>query len=145
MYTLFHNLFFNFQAFEVISRKVHLKSLTIAQRVRLIAEGLTDRSDVVRGAVEKNLIQSWLRMVNGNVLDLLSCLDVETAVKEAVLALQAMFRDVPYADLIENLGLNSETRTLGPGELRPESALYWRCLAEYLRFVQFLTKDCFFI
>lgn len=121
------------QAFEVISRKVHLKSLTIAQRVRLIAEGLTDRSDVVRGAVEKNLIQSWLRMVNGNVLDLLSCLDVETAVKEAELALQSMFRDVPYADLIENLGLNKETRTLESGELRPESALYWRCLAEYLR------------
>ncbi|XP_071521422.1 condensin complex subunit 3 [Panulirus ornatus] len=121
------------QAYHVISQKVHVKSLTIAQRVRLISEGLKDRSDMVRRCVEKTLIQSWLRMVNGSVLDLLTCLDVEASVTEAELALKTIFRDVPYSDLIDNFGIVKEERVVNLDELQPESALYWRCLAEHLQ------------
>ncbi|XP_045585282.2 condensin complex subunit 3 isoform X1 [Procambarus clarkii] len=121
------------QAYSVLSQKVHLRSLTIAQRVRLISEGLKDRSDMVRSCVEKNLIQAWLRMVDGNVLDLLTCLDVEASVTEAELTLKTIFQDVPYVDLIDNFGLAKEERIVSPSDLRPESALYWRCLAQYLR------------
>ncbi|KAG7157088.1 Condensin complex subunit 3-like, partial [Homarus americanus] len=121
------------QAYMEISQKVHLRSLTIAQRLRLISEGLKDRNVMVRSCVEKNLIPSWLRMVNGNVLNLLACLDVEASVSEAELALKTIFRDVPFADLIDNFGLTKKTRVVNPEDLRPESAIYWRCLAQHLR------------
>lgn len=120
----------------MISQRVHLKSLTIAQRVRLISEGLKDRSEVVRICVEKKLIQAWLRMVHGNVLDLLTCLDVEASVTEAELVLKAIFRDVPYPDLINNFGLDKDQRLVNYNDLRPESALYWQNLAQHLRYVK---------
>ncbi|KAK4302655.1 hypothetical protein Pmani_025270 [Petrolisthes manimaculis] len=121
------------QAFLVISQRVHLKSLTIAQRVRLISEGLKDRSEMVRMCVEKKLIQAWLRMVHGNVLDLLTCLDVEASVKEAELAIKAIFLDVAYPNLIDNFGIDKDQRLVNYDKLHPESALYWRCLAQHLR------------
>jgi len=121
------------QAYLVISQKVHIRSMTIAQRVRLIAEGLKDRTEMVRVAVEKNLLQSWLRMVNGKVLDLLTCLDVEASVKEAELALVTMFKDVPYMTIIENFEQLDDNRLINSDELRPESSLFWRCLAQHLR------------
>ena len=85
--------------------------------------------------MEKGLIQAWLRMVNGNVLEFLSCLDVEASVAEAELSLKTLFRDVPFTDLIENFGLDKEERIIEINALRPESALYWRCLTQHLRFV----------
>lgn len=117
----------------MIAQKVHLRSLTIAQRVRLISEGLKDRSKMVRDCVEKSLIQTWLRMVNSNVLDLLTCLDVEASVVEAELVLKTIFQDIPYENLIDNFNLVKEDRVVSHTDLRPESALYWRCLTQYLR------------
>lgn len=121
------------QAYLVISQKVHIRSMTIAQRVRLIAEGLKDRTEMVRVAVEKNLLQSWLRMVNGKVLDLLTCLDVEASVKEAELALVTLFKDVSYQTIFENFEQLNESRLINSEDLRPESSLFWRCLAQHLR------------
>lgn len=121
------------QAYLVISQKVHIRSMTIAQRVRLIAEGLKDRTEMVRVAVEKNLLQSWLRMVNGKVLDLLTCLDVEASVKEAELALVTLFKDVSYQTIFENFEQLNENRMINSEDLRPESSLFWRCLAQHLR------------
>ena len=117
----------------MISQKIHLKSLTIAQRVRLISEGLKDRHEMVQNCVKKKLIPSWLRMLDGNVLDLLTCLDVEASIKEAELILKTIFEIIPFPDLVENIGLIKQQRLVSPSELRPESALYWRCLAQYLR------------
>ncbi|XP_066944785.1 condensin complex subunit 3 [Macrobrachium rosenbergii] len=121
------------EAFKVLAQKVHIRSLTIAQRVRLISEGLKDRCEAVRKAVEKCLIQSWLRMVNGNILEMLSCLDVEASVAEAELALKTLFRDNSFAEMAENFGLDVSKRIIDYGALRPESALYWRCFTQHLR------------
>ncbi|XP_068227080.1 condensin complex subunit 3 [Palaemon carinicauda] len=121
------------EAFKVLAQKVHIRSLSIAQRVRLISEGLKDRCESVRKAVEKGLIQSWLRMVNSSVLDLLSCLDVEASVAEAELVLTTLFRENSFADMAENFGLDADKRIIEYGQLRPESALYWRCFAQHLR------------
>ncbi|XP_064083771.1 condensin complex subunit 3-like [Macrobrachium nipponense] len=121
------------EAFKVLAQKVHIRSLTIAQRVRLISEGLKDRCEAVRKAVEKCLIQSWLRMVNCNVLEFLSCLDVEASVAEAELALKTLFRDNSFADMSENFGLDVNKRIIDYSALRPESALYWRCFTQHLR------------
>uniref|UniRef100_A0A0P4VX19 Nuclear condensin complex subunit 3 C-terminal domain-containing protein n=1 Tax=Scylla olivacea TaxID=85551 RepID=A0A0P4VX19_SCYOL len=121
------------QAYTVISQKIHLKSLTIAQRVRLLSEGLKDRHEMVRNCVKKKLIPSWLRLLGGNVLDLLTCLDVEASVKEAELVLKTIFELIPFPDLVKNIGLTKQQRLISPSELQPESALLWRCLAQHLR------------
>lgn len=117
----------------MISQKIHLKSLTIAQRVRLISEGLKDRHEMVRNCVKKKLIPSWLRQLDGNVLNFLTCLDVEASVKEAELVLKTIFELIPFPDLVKNIILEEEKRLVSPANLRPESALYWRCLVQHLR------------
>ncbi|XP_050715054.1 condensin complex subunit 3-like [Eriocheir sinensis] len=121
------------QAYKVISQKIHLKSLTIAQRVRLISEGLKDRHEMVRNCVKKQLIPSWLRQSGGKVLDFLTCLDVEASVKEAELVLKTIFELIPFPDLVKNIELEEGKRLVSPSNLRPESALYWRCLVQHLR------------
>lgn len=117
----------------MISQKIHLKSLTIAQRVRLLSEGLKDRHEMVRNTVKKKLIPSWLRLLDGNVLDLLTCLDVEASVKEAELVLKTIFELIPLPDLVKNIGLTKPERLIIPTDLQPESALLWRCLCQHLR------------
>ncbi|KAA0198034.1 hypothetical protein HAZT_HAZT009612 [Hyalella azteca] len=121
------------QAYIVLAQKVHIKSLQISQRVRLLSEGLNDRSDVVRVAVQKNLLNSWLRFVNSSVLDLLTCLDVEAFTKEAEMALDAVFMDVPAATLVQGFDLLDDDKLLPLDKLKPESALYWKNLAKHLK------------
>lgn len=117
----------------VLAQKVHIRSLQIKQRVRLLSEGLHDRVDIVRLAVQKNLLQAWLRFVNGNVLDLLTCLDVEASTEGAELALDALFVDVPAASLVQNFGLLGDDKVIPLEDLKPESALYWKCLVKHLK------------
>lgn len=121
------------QAYLVLAQKVHIRSLQISQRVRLLSEGLNDRSDIVRLAVQKNLLQAWLRFVNGNVLDLLTCLDVEASTKGAELALDTLFLDVPASTLVQNFGLLGEDKLIPLGDIKPESVLYWKCLVKHLK------------
>ena len=87
----------------------------------------------MKATVEKMLIPAWLRLVDGNVLDLLTCLDVEASTKGAELALGTLFADVSYCDLTKKFNLLNEHKVIETSELKPESALYWRVLVQYLR------------
>ena len=49
---------------------------TIAQREEIVRRGLTDRNENVRKMVSKELVPSWLRLSNENVVELLYALDV---------------------------------------------------------------------
>jgi hypothetical protein len=117
----------------VLAQKVHIRSLQISQRVRLLSEGLNDRSDIVRMAVQKNLLQAWLRFVNGSLLDLLTCLDVEASTKGAELALDTLFLDVPASTLVQNFSLLGDDKLIPLGDIKPESVLYWKCLVKHLQ------------
>ncbi|XP_038256402.1 condensin complex subunit 3 isoform X2 [Dermochelys coriacea] len=120
-------------AYEVLSEKVHMRALSIAQRVKLLQQGLNDRSDAVKEVVQKKLLQAWLRLTEGDVLELLHRLDVENCPKVAVSVLNAMFSLSPLNDLVQNCK-NLDNRKLVPVEdLTAESALYWRSLCEYLK------------
>ncbi|XP_050803395.1 condensin complex subunit 3 isoform X2 [Gopherus flavomarginatus] len=120
-------------AYEVLAEKVHMRALSIAQRVKLLQQGLNDRSDAVKEVVQKKLLQAWLRLTEGDVLELLHRLDVENCPKVAVSVLNAMFSLSPLSNLVQNCK-NLDNRKLIPVEdLTAESALYWRSLCEYLK------------
>ncbi|XP_074847855.1 condensin complex subunit 3 isoform X2 [Carettochelys insculpta] len=120
-------------AYEVLAEKVHMRALSIAQRVKLLHQGLNDRSDAVKEVVQKKLLQAWLRLTEGNVLELLHRLDVENCPEVAALVLNAMFSLSPLNDLVQNCK-NLDDRKLIPVEdLTAESVVYWRSLCEYLK------------
>lgn len=120
-------------AYQVLAEKVHMRALSIAQRVMLLQQGLNDRSDAVKQATQKHLLQGWLRFTEGNMLELLHRLDVENSSEVAVSVLNALFSVTPLNELAE-VCKNNDGRKLIPVEtLTPEIALYWRVLCEYLK------------
>ncbi|MBN3309460.1 CND3 protein, partial [Amia calva] len=120
-------------AYQVLADKVHIRALSIAQRVHLLEQGLNDRSEAVREVVQKKLLQAWLKLTQGNVLELLHSLDVENCQEAAVKALNAMFSLSPLEDLLKDCG-NLDARKLIPvAGLTCENALYWRALCEFVR------------
>ncbi|NWH32746.1 CND3 protein, partial [Chloropsis hardwickii] len=119
-------------AYEVLAEKVHMRALTIAQRVKLLQQGLNDRSDAVK-EVMKKLLRAWLQYTEGDVLELLHRLDVENCPEVAIPVLNAIFSLSPLHDIVQNCK-NLDSRKLIPLEdLTAENVLYWRCLCEYLK------------
>ncbi|NXQ53528.1 CND3 protein, partial [Anthoscopus minutus] len=120
-------------AYEVLAEKVHMRALTIAQRVKLLQQGLHDRSDAVKEVLKKKLLPAWLQFTEGDVLELLHRLDVENCPEVAVPVLNAMFSLSPLHDIVQNCK-NLDSRKLIPLEdLTAENVLYWKCLCEYLK------------
>ncbi|XP_058578988.1 condensin complex subunit 3 isoform X2 [Neofelis nebulosa] len=120
-------------AYQVLAEKVHMRAMSIAQRVMLLQQGLNDRSDAVKQATQKHLLQGWLRFTEGNILELLHRLDVENSSEVAVSVLNALFSVTPLNELAE-ICKNNDGRKLIPLEtLTPENALYWRVLCEYVK------------
>ncbi|NWW97921.1 CND3 protein, partial [Caloenas nicobarica] len=119
-------------AYEVLAEKVPVRALSIAQRVKLLQQGLNDRCDSVK-EVMKKLLQAWLRSTEGDVLELLHRLDVENCPELAIQVLNTIFSSSPLHDFVQNC-TNLDSRKLIPLEdLTPENVLYWRCLCEYLK------------
>ncbi|ELT89300.1 hypothetical protein CAPTEDRAFT_225765 [Capitella teleta] len=118
---------------KVIAEKIHIKALTIAQRVRILNEGLNDRSDPVREACTGKLLQTWLLNFSGNILELLQSLDVENSMDMCRKMLKLLFKKSPSCDLLANFDLVDENLCIPIEKLNCESALYWRCLTEHLR------------
>uniref|UniRef100_A0A8C5NHU9 THAP-type domain-containing protein n=1 Tax=Gouania willdenowi TaxID=441366 RepID=A0A8C5NHU9_GOUWI len=108
-------------AYQVLADKVHIKALTIAQRVALLQQGLRDTSESVREVVCNKLLLGWLNRVDGNVIELLHRLDVENS------------------DLVSNKNMDLSIfpfffRKLIPVDaLTCENVLYWRALCEFIR------------
>ncbi|XP_009696324.1 PREDICTED: condensin complex subunit 3-like, partial [Cariama cristata] len=120
-------------AYEVLAEKVHMRALSIAQRVKLLQQGLNDRSDAVKEVMKKKLLQAWLQLTEGDVLELLHRLDVENCPEVAIPVLNALFSLSPLHDFVQNCK-NLDSRKLIPLEdLTAENVLYWRCLCEYLK------------
>ncbi|KAL4843378.1 hypothetical protein H8958_011390 [Nasalis larvatus] len=120
-------------AYQVLAEKVHMRAMSIAQRVMLLQQGLNDRSDAVKQAMQKHLLQGWVRFSEGNILQLLHRLDVENSSEVAVSVLNALFSMTPLSELV-GLCKNNDSRKLIPVEtLTPEIALYWCALCEYLK------------
>ncbi|XP_018424764.1 PREDICTED: condensin complex subunit 3 [Nanorana parkeri] len=120
-------------AYQVLAEKVHIRALTIAQRVKLLQLGLNDRSEAVKGIMQKKLLQSWLKYTEGNILELLHRLDVENSPEVAVAALNAMFSLSSLNELIEKCKNIDERKLVPLDTLTPENVLYWKALCEYVK------------
>ncbi|KAM4709366.1 condensin complex subunit 3 isoform 2-T2 [Discoglossus pictus] len=120
-------------AYQVLSEKVHMRALTIAQRVKLLQQGLNDRSGAVKEVIQKKLLQAWLKFTEGDVLELLHRLDVENSPEVALSALNTMFSLSPVSELAQNCKNIDEKKLIPLQTLTPENVLYWRALCEYLK------------
>ncbi|XP_004847286.1 condensin complex subunit 3 isoform X1 [Heterocephalus glaber] len=120
-------------AYQILGEKVHMRAMSIAQRVMLLQQGLNDRSDAVKQAMQKHLLQGWLLFTEGNILELLHRLDVENSSEVAVAVLNALFSTTPLSELVRICKSNDDRKLIPVETLTPEMALYWRALCEYLK------------
>lgn len=68
-----------------------------------------DSIDAVKQAMQKHLLQGWLRFSEGNILQLLHRLDVENSSEVAVSVLNALFSMTPLSELV-GLCKNNDSR-----------------------------------
>ncbi|XP_051994084.1 condensin complex subunit 3 [Xyrauchen texanus] len=121
-------------AYQVLAEKVHIRALSIAQRVSLLHEGLNDSADSVKEVVKTHLLPAWLRLLQGDVLQLLHRLDVENCSETAVTTLHAIFSMATSPDEVLQNGARLDERKLIPvGSLTCENMLYWRALCEFVK------------
>uniref|UniRef100_A0A673GVV4 Condensin complex subunit 3-like n=1 Tax=Sinocyclocheilus rhinocerous TaxID=307959 RepID=A0A673GVV4_9TELE len=121
-------------AYQVLAEKVHIRALSIAQRVSLLHEGLSDSADSVKEVVKTDLLPAWLHMQQGDVLQLLHRLDVENCAETAVTTLQAIFSMATSPDDLLQNGVRLDERKLIPVDsLTCENVLYWRALCEFVK------------
>ncbi|XP_019732206.1 condensin complex subunit 3 [Hippocampus comes] len=120
-------------AYQVLADKVHVRALSIAQRVSLLEQGLHDTSEAVKEVVCSRLLPAWLLRLDGNVVELLHRLDVENCAQTALEMLNAIFKGMDTDELMQNrLQLNS--RNLIPVEsLTCENVLYWGALCKFIK------------
>ncbi|XP_071168942.1 condensin complex subunit 3-like [Mytilus edulis] len=119
-------------AYNVLGEKVHIKALSIANRERLLQEGLTDRVESVKEACSSKLLQAWLRTFGGNVLELLGALDVEYATGTCELVLNTLFKHTSTAELIKNFDILNEKVLIPQEKLNAESVMYWNMLCKHI-------------
>ncbi|KAJ8000447.1 hypothetical protein DPEC_G00180220 [Dallia pectoralis] len=120
-------------AYQVLADKVHIRALSIAQRVSLLQQGLHDAAESVREVVCVRLLPAWLRLLQGNILDLLHRLDVENCAQTALDMLSALFTQTPQDQLVTDL-LQLDNRRLIPVDcLSCERVLYWRALCTFVK------------
>ncbi|KAI4832025.1 hypothetical protein KUCAC02_015009 [Chaenocephalus aceratus] len=119
-------------AYQVLADKVHIKALTIAQRVTLVQQGLRDTSETVREMVSSRLLPAWLLRVEGNVIGLLHKLDVENCADTALETLKAIFKGTLTEELTQNRA-QLDKKLIPVDSLSCENVLYWRALCEFLK------------
>lgn len=120
-------------AFQVLAEKVHIKALTIAQRVSLLQQGLHDTSEAVREVVCSRLLPAWLLRLDGDVIELLHRLDVENCAETAMDTLKAIFNGMPPEDLLKTKLQFNDWKLIPEDSLSCENMLYWRALCEFIK------------
>ncbi|XP_069024350.1 condensin complex subunit 3 [Embiotoca jacksoni] len=120
-------------AYQVLAEKVHIKALTIAQRVVLLRQGLKDTSEAVREVVCSRLLPAWLLRLDGNVIELLHRLDVENCAETALDTLKAIFKSTPTEELPHNTVQLDNRKLIPVDSLTCENVLYWRALCEFIK------------
>uniref|UniRef100_A0AAY5F4K1 Nuclear condensin complex subunit 3 C-terminal domain-containing protein n=1 Tax=Electrophorus electricus TaxID=8005 RepID=A0AAY5F4K1_ELEEL len=121
-------------AYQVLAEKVHIRALTIAQRVSLLHQGLNDSADSVKDVVKTDLLPAWLQLLQGDVLQLLHRLDVENCAETAVSALHALFSMMTtFDELLQNGPQLDERKLIPVDSLSCENVLYWRALCEFIK------------
>ncbi|XP_046543346.1 condensin complex subunit 3-like isoform X2 [Haliotis rubra] len=120
-------------AYNVVAEKIHIKALSIAQRIQLLQDGLSDRADMVKEACATKLLQAWLLQFQGSALQLLQSLDVEQSADVCQQVLYKLFEKVPVEEIVDNFDLLGEETLISDDKLTCESAMYWRVLCQFVQ------------
>ncbi|XP_037830530.1 condensin complex subunit 3 isoform X2 [Kryptolebias marmoratus] len=120
-------------AYQVLADKVHIKALSIAQRVGLLQQGLHDTSGAVREVVCSRLLPAWLQRLDGDVIELLHRLDVENCAETALETLKAIFKSMSAEELLQNREQLNNRKLIPVESLTCENVLYWRALCEFIK------------
>ena len=115
-------------ALVAISYKVHIKTLSIAQRCSVARHGLTDRHEAVRKCAVDMVCKRWLEMCGNNRIALLSMFDVENDEQTGFIVAETIAKHASSKSLI--VSAESAKASLAPsGILTPEGALLLRAAA----------------
>ncbi|GJD09378.1 Condensin complex subunit 3 [Galdieria sulphuraria] len=115
------------QAYMVLREKVDPRALSIQQRITILRDGLKSRSQNVRRCCVGMLKQGWLEgSCESNLTKLVKLLDVETNEENAVIILQALFRESDIPVTVDVNELSNETAII----LKAKIAHYRECSDE---------------
>ncbi|CAI8041284.1 Condensin complex subunit 3 [Geodia barretti] len=140
-------------AFWMLAEKCNIRNFRIEQRIKLLSDGLNDRSEIVREACVKGLLHSWSSNLNGDLLALLSKLDVESSSEVAEQALCRLLEEIDVGLVVqstvelmdpanrleswddedeERVEMTVTERVLPYDLLHSAEAFYWSCVCRYL-------------
>ncbi|XP_057377036.1 condensin complex subunit 3-like [Daphnia carinata] len=119
------------QAYIFISERVHVRTLSIANRVTILNLGLNDKSPAVTAMVQNKLIPAWITAMEGSIFNFLRGLDVEGCSDIAVKVLQVWLKTLNYKEITTQLPMDDE-KLVTIDTLKPEVALYWCTAVGYL-------------
>lgn len=141
-------------AYSVLAKKFTIQNLSISQRIQLLKDGLNDNSAMVKDACI-SLLFSWLSLFDGDVLALVTKLDVEESAKVTEMALTHIFKMINCEDLVRAMqemmkaddqlndddsqeeeedngqGELTDTHVIPHHKLTSESTFFWACLCTY--------------
>ena len=86
-------------AYSVLAKKFTILNLSISQRIQLMKDGLNDQCAMVKDACV-SLLFSWLSSFDGDVIALVTKLDVEGSGDVTELALTCIFKMINVEDLV---------------------------------------------
>ncbi|THD23620.1 Condensin complex subunit 3 [Fasciola hepatica] len=123
-------------AYKILATRGVLRPLSIAKRIRVLHDGLTDRSAEVRQAAQE-LVLSWFKATEGDPVQLLRRLDTEGVPETSQLMLDNLFSVLPESDfktMVQTWATTylTEERVLKSDCITSESSFFWRALVELL-------------
>ncbi|XP_023232343.1 condensin complex subunit 3-like isoform X2 [Centruroides sculpturatus] len=128
-------------AYICLAERIHIKSLSISQRILLLQRGLNDRSEIVRSTVEKKLLLNWLELCENDIVKFLQCLDVQESEEISEKALNSIFSMKTPEILTEQCNILNNENMIPKEGITCENAFYWYCLCKYLRSLKTPTAD----
>ncbi|XP_057338710.1 condensin complex subunit 3 [Microplitis mediator] len=111
--------------------KVSVNVFSIRHRVEFMQKGLSDDSSMVRTAA-LGMLDKWCDHYDKNYPKLLEALEAQTFESTSIKVLNVIFGRTERDKLIKQIPLDEERKLIPIDELTSETALYWRCLIEYL-------------
>ncbi|CAL8077468.1 unnamed protein product [Calicophoron daubneyi] len=123
-------------AYKIMASRSVLRPLSIAKRIRVLQDGLSDRSvDVKRAAQE--LVLAWFKVTENDPVRLLRRLDTEGVPDTSQLMLDNLFAVLPsdeFKAMVKKWSDNNldQNHILKVDCMNSESAFFWRALIEFL-------------
>jgi len=130
-------------AFTILAQKVSIRALSIAQRIKLVTDGLKTEASVDVKKSCLDMLKSWFRSCQHQLPKLLCALDTESAPETSALAVDALLEETSIEQLTEYIGLFDTVEGSVYGEIKlilhqhltPELVFFWYSISKHLKSV----------